>query len=39
MELFPAEAETLRKIISEWSEHTEWELEATFGAKGQVDAT
>lgn len=39
MELFPAEAETLRKLISEWSEHTEWELEATFGAKGEVDAT
>ena len=39
MELFSAEADTLRKIVQEWTEHAERELEATFGPKGQVDAT
>ena len=39
MELFPGEAQTLRKIVTEWTEHGERELEATFGVKGQVDAT
>ena len=39
MELFSAEAETLRKIVSEWTEHPERELESCFGPKGQVDAT
>jgi hypothetical protein len=39
MELFSAEAETLRKIVGEWTEHAERELEACFGPKGQVDAT
>jgi predicted NAD-dependent protein-ADP-ribosyltransferase YbiA (DUF1768 family)/SAM-dependent methyltransferase len=39
MELFPAEAETLKKITSEWLEHSERELEATFGVNGEVGAT
>lgn len=39
MELFPAEAETLRKIVQEWTEHSERELEATFGPGGEVDST
>ena len=39
MELFSAEAETLRKIVGEWTDHAERELEACFGPKGQVDAT
>lgn len=39
MELFSAEAETLQKIVQEWTQHSERELEATFGFKGQVDTT
>jgi predicted NAD-dependent protein-ADP-ribosyltransferase YbiA (DUF1768 family)/SAM-dependent methyltransferase len=39
MELFPAEAETLKKITSEWLDHPERELEATFGIRGEVGAT
>ena len=39
MELYPGEAEILRKILTDWTEHSERELEATFGVKGQVDAT
>jgi predicted NAD-dependent protein-ADP-ribosyltransferase YbiA (DUF1768 family) len=39
MELFSAEAETLRKIVGEWTEHPERELESCFGPRGQVDAT
>jgi hypothetical protein len=30
MELYPAEVETLRRIVEEWSLHDERELEATF---------
>ena len=38
MELYKAEAEQLKKHISNWIEHPEYELETTFG-KGTVDAT
>ncbi len=38
MELFSAEAETILKRSEEWLSHPEFELEATFGASGIVDA-
>ena len=38
MELYKAEAEQLKKQISNWIEHPDYELESTFG-KGTVDAT
>jgi predicted NAD-dependent protein-ADP-ribosyltransferase YbiA (DUF1768 family) len=37
MELYPAEAENMRKRITEWLESPEQELEATFGVGGRVD--
>jgi hypothetical protein len=39
MELSPSEIETLRTIVSEWVEHEEREVEATFGESGQVGTT
>jgi len=39
MELFPAEAETIRKRVEDWLSHPNYELEATFGTgTGEVDA-
>jgi predicted NAD-dependent protein-ADP-ribosyltransferase YbiA (DUF1768 family) len=38
MELFSAEAESIRKKVEEWIVHPEYELETTFGAKGEVDS-
>ena len=38
MELNKAETESLKKQISNWLEHQDYELESTFG-KGTVDAT
>lgn len=39
MDVLPAEAQKLRQLITLWSEHPDYELEATFGAGGKVDAT
>ena len=39
MELFYAEAENIKKKVEEWITHSEYELEATFGATGEVDST
>jgi predicted NAD-dependent protein-ADP-ribosyltransferase YbiA (DUF1768 family) len=39
MELFSAEAENIKKKVEEWITHPEYELEATFGATGEVDST
>lgn len=39
MDVLPAEAEKLRQLLTIWSEHDDYELEATFGPKGAVDAT
>jgi hypothetical protein len=39
MDLFPAEVETLNKMINDWITHPERELESTFGPKGEVDTT
>jgi predicted NAD-dependent protein-ADP-ribosyltransferase YbiA (DUF1768 family) len=39
MELFSAEAENIKKRVEEWITHPEYELEATFGATGEVDST
>lgn len=39
MELFSAEANILKTQVEEWIQHSEYELEATFGDKGVVDAT
>ena len=39
MELFSAEANLLKAQVEEWIQHSEYELEATFGNKGVVDAT
>jgi hypothetical protein len=39
MDLFPAEIETLKKIVQEWHVHPERELETTFGVDGKVDTT
>ena len=38
MELFSAEAENIRKRVEEWISHPDYELEATFGSTGEVDA-
>jgi hypothetical protein len=38
MELFSAEAENIRKRVEEWISHPDYELEATFGSSGEVDA-
>ncbi len=37
MELYSAEVTKLKTLLEEWWTHRETELEATFGAKGQVD--
>lgn len=39
MDVLPAEAEKLRQLLTAWSEHDDYELEATFGPKSAVDAT
>ena len=39
MELFRPEAEKLRNMVDGWLTHDKRELEATFGAHGQVDQT
>ena len=39
MDVLPAEAEKLRQLMTIWSEHDDYELEATFGPKGSVDVT
>jgi predicted NAD-dependent protein-ADP-ribosyltransferase YbiA (DUF1768 family) len=39
MELFPAEAEAIKKRVEDWLSHPNYELEATFGTgTGEVDA-
>ncbi len=38
MELFSAEAENIRKRVEEWISHPDYEMEATFGSTGEVDA-
>ncbi len=39
MDVLPAEAQKLRQLMTAWSEHDDYELEATFGPKGNVDVT
>ena len=39
MELYKAEAESIKKQINDWILHPDRELESTFGSKGTVDAT
>ncbi len=39
MDVLPAEAQKLRQLMTAWSDHKEYELEATFGPKGTVDAS
>lgn len=39
MEVISAEAEKLRRLIKEWWEHKDQELEATFGGKAGIDST
>ena len=39
MELYAAEAEAIKKRVEEWISHSNYELEATFGRTGEVDAT
>ena len=41
MELYAAEAESIKKRVEEWMLHSNYELEATFGkaGAGEVDAT
>lgn len=39
MELYPAEIESLETLIKDWVSHREYELEASFGVGGEVDAT
>jgi len=39
MELYSAEAKAIGTQIAEWLEHPQYELEATFGNRGVVDAT
>ena len=39
MDIRRAEYEQLKKLVQEWSDHSEQELEATFGNKGQVNST
>lgn len=38
MELYSAEAEIIQKRVAEWLTHPDFELEATFGATGEVSA-
>ena len=39
MEVISAEAEKLKRLIKEWWEHKDQELEATFGGKAGIDST
>lgn len=39
MDVLPAEAQKLRQLVQTWTEHAEYELEATFGVGGKVNAT
>lgn len=39
MELFSAEAENIKKRVEEWLTHPDYEMETTFGQRGEVDAT
>ena len=39
MELFSAEAENIKKRVEEWLTHPDYEMETTFGPRGEVDAT
>ena len=39
MELYSAEAENIRKRVEEWITHPDYEMETTFGPRGEVDAT
>ncbi len=39
MEVVSAEAEKLKRLIKEWWEHKDQELEATFGGKAGIDST
>lgn len=39
MDVLPAEAQKLRQLVQTWTEHAEYELEATFGPSGKVNAT
>jgi hypothetical protein len=39
MDIRKAEFDQLKRLIQEWSEHDEQEVEATFGNKGQVNST
>ena len=39
MDIRKAEHEQMKRLIQEWIDHPEQELEATFGVNGQVNAT
>lgn len=39
MELFSAEAENIKKRVGDWLTHPDYEMETTFGPRGEVDAT
>jgi hypothetical protein len=39
MDVLSAEAQKLRQLVQTWTEHAEYELEATFGPGGKVNAT
>ncbi len=39
MDFLESEANKLKQLVTSWHEHEDYELEATFGAKGAVDAT
>ena len=39
MELYPAEVNRIDKLVTDWVDHGEQELEATFGTGGTVSAT
>jgi hypothetical protein len=39
MDFLESEANKLKQLVTSWYEHDDYELEATFGAKGTVDAT
>ena len=39
MDIRKAEFDQLKRLIQDWSEHDEQEVEATFGNKGQVNST
>lgn len=39
MDVLPAESQKLTQLVQTWSQHANYELEATFGPRSQVDAT